>query len=83
MSLLVEESKNNKMNLLEVEKFEDTFGPKSRRKKPKLDGFTYESLNEEADTKYEGYNIEKDTNRTKHIIKAECDMAKDKRLLAG
>jgi len=47
MSLLIEESKNNKMNLLEVEKFEvvnfmylnvkDTFGPKSRRKKPKLD----------------------------------------------
>jgi len=36
MSLLVEESKNAKMNLLDVEKFEETFGPKQRRKKPKL-----------------------------------------------
>ena len=63
--------------------FQDTFGPKSKRKKPKLNQLNYESLYTEADTNFESYNLDKDTNRTKHIIPETKDMAKDKRLLAG
>ena len=80
---MIEQATENKMNLLDVEKFEDTFGPKSKRKKPKLNQLNYESLYTEADTNFESYNLDKDTNRTKHIIPETKDMAKDKRLLAG
>ena len=64
------------MNLLDVEKFEDTFGPKSKRKKPKLNQLNYESLFTEADTNFESYNLEKDTNRTKHSIIKYINVAK-------
>lgn len=68
MSLLVEQATNNKMNLLEVEKYQDTFGPKARRKKPKLDSLTYDAMYNEADHHFESYDINKDSNRLKHQI---------------
>ena len=36
LSLITDNAKEQKINLLEVESFESTFGPKSRRKKPSL-----------------------------------------------
>ena len=71
------------MNLLEVEKYQDTFGPKSKRKKPKLESTNLEELNKEADHEFDSYNIEKDTNRNKHEHPEIVEAAKDKRLLAG
>ena len=48
MNLLVDPVKENKMKILDIEKYEDTFGPKSRRKKVKLNTGDYEELLKEA-----------------------------------
>lgn len=36
LSLLAEKTQASQLKVLEVETFDDTFGPKSKRKKPKL-----------------------------------------------
>ncbi len=42
-------TKINRMNLLQIEKFDDTFGPKARRKRPKLRALNLERFAERAD----------------------------------
>lgn len=44
MNLLVDPVKENKIKILDIEKYEDTFGPKSRRKKVKLNSGSYVEL---------------------------------------
>jgi len=56
------------MKLLEVEKYQDTFGPKAQRKKPKLESQTYDALLAEADLNLDSYDIERDRDITKHQI---------------
>jgi len=68
MGLLNEPTKTTRMNLLQVEKFEDTFGTKQRRKRPKIAAPDLESLVETADKCNEHYVEGKDTN-----IKTELD----------
>ena len=48
--------------LLNVETFEDTFGPKARRKRPKLGGYGMEDFLESITTKADSYEPEKDSN---------------------
>lgn len=50
-SLLSDPIKENKVRLLEVETYSDTFGPQSRRKKVKLSNFSFEELADEVDKK--------------------------------
>jgi len=82
MSLVTDAVKEHKLNILEVEKYEDTFGPKSKRKRVKIDAMCMEELAKEADDKGNSYDTTKDRN----IIpedQGEKDLAKDKRLEAG
>ena len=44
------------MNILDLEKFEDTFGPKNRRKKAKLSGSTLEELVDKINETEPDYN---------------------------
>ena len=44
--------KKNRMNLLQIESFDNTFGPKMQRKKPKLKANTLESFAKRAQTKF-------------------------------
>ena len=48
--------------LLDIETFHDTFGPKSRRKRPKLSNYSLDKLAEEAEVKLDGYELAKDSN---------------------
>ncbi|CAL9187303.1 unnamed protein product [Musa hybrid cultivar] len=50
MSLLNDHQKQAKAHLLDTEPFEDAFGPKRKRKRPKLLAFDYESLVKKADS---------------------------------
>uniref|UniRef100_A0A804LKD6 Nuclear/nucleolar GTPase 2 n=1 Tax=Zea mays TaxID=4577 RepID=A0A804LKD6_MAIZE len=49
LSLLQDHQKQAKAHLLEVEPFEHAFGPKGKRKRPKLTALDYESLLKRAD----------------------------------
>jgi len=60
MNLLVDPVKENKIKILDIEKYEDTFGPKSRRKKVKLNTGDYTELLKEAEDKSEGYKYNDD-----------------------
>ncbi|KCV72408.1 hypothetical protein H696_01804 [Fonticula alba] len=60
MSLLVENTTESKMRLLDVEKYSTTFGPKALRKRPKLATSTLEEMFRQAETKEESYESEKD-----------------------
>ncbi|KAL2642357.1 hypothetical protein R1flu_009944 [Riccia fluitans] len=50
LSLLTDNQKQTRVHLLATEKFEDTFGPKNKRKRPKLAVDNYESLVEKVDS---------------------------------
>lgn len=63
MSLISEPNEPEKRPpLLDIETFDDTFGPKSRRKRPKLAVSSLEKLVEVADVKIDEYKVEKDKN---------------------
>lgn len=63
-SLLEEPVRENKLRLLEVETYESTFGPNSRRKRVKLSMGNMEELIEEAEKKE--YDIEHDADNLKN-----------------
>jgi len=75
MGLLTDTAKVKQMHLLEVETFASTFGPKSTRKKPKVQSLDYDSLLKVAETKASTYSSEKDSN-----IKLLEDMKNEARL---
>ena len=65
MSLIKEPTKKAKVNILDFEKFEDTFGKKSSRTRAKLTEFTMEGFASQANDQSENYNFDKDINHTK------------------
>jgi len=83
LSLITDNAKEQKINLLEVESFESTFGPKSRRKKPKLETYSFTNMIERVDKTQSSYNHEKDKDLHKNDILNERDPYKDKMLNAG
>lgn len=63
MSLISEPlEREKKPPLLDIEKYEDTFGPKARRKRPKLQNFSLEKIVKAAESQQEEYCMEKDKN---------------------
>ncbi|CAD7965683.1 unnamed protein product [Amoebophrya sp. A25] len=56
MSLLTDSLKNDKMDLLKVESYQDTFGSKKLRKKPKLVSENLEQLMEKVNTEQTRYS---------------------------
>eukprot|EP01122_Echinamoeba_exundans_P010418 TRINITY_DN38_c0_g1_i1.p1 TRINITY_DN38_c0_g1~~TRINITY_DN38_c0_g1_i1.p1 ORF type:complete len:696 (+),score=216.72 TRINITY_DN38_c0_g1_i1:113-2089(+) len=74
MSLLRDPQKEARANLLGVETFKDTFGAKSKRKRPKLAVNDVSELATHVMSKAEGYNEDTDKN-----IKKELDYRVKKR----
>lgn len=55
MSLLSDPVKENKVRLLDIETYEDTFGPKSRRKKIKLNLNSLEEMADKVEERQKEY----------------------------
>eukprot|EP00002_Diphylleia_rotans_P020686 TRINITY_DN4011_c0_g1_i1.p1 TRINITY_DN4011_c0_g1~~TRINITY_DN4011_c0_g1_i1.p1 ORF type:complete len:747 (-),score=192.39 TRINITY_DN4011_c0_g1_i1:189-2429(-) len=62
MGLITDPTKVPKMDLESVEKFEDTFGKKARRKRPKLHYVDIDAMKDAVQAKHDGYTEEKDSN---------------------
>lgn len=75
----------SKNKLTDMEKFEDTFGPKQRRNKPKIAENSIEDLARRAQEQEDTYKVEKDSNL--HAKKLEISQTRkyneDKRITAG
>nr|AER26534.1 GTP-binding family protein [Carica papaya] len=56
LSLLTDHRKQARVHLLDTEPFQDAFGPKTKRKRPKLLASDYESLVKKADDSYDAYD---------------------------
>jgi len=79
MSLLLNDAnptKAPKVDLLTVESFKDTFGPKKTRKRPKLGSFELDELAKNADDNSEKYTVDKDRNILRTI---ELEMKPERR----
>jgi len=61
-SLLSDPEKAARMDLTSAEPFEDTFGKKARRKRPKISHLSYDELLKSAQDKGDDYDPSKDTN---------------------
>lgn len=75
MALLTDPVSTKRMHLLEVESFGSTFGPKSVRKRPKVQVNDLQELVAAAERSSEGYDKEKDSN-----IEAEGEERPEARL---
>lgn len=83
MSLIKESDEKPVVNLLQCEKFEDTFGPKARRLRPKLNVDSLSDLVNRCEQKGQDYNMEKDRDMLKTMEAADRDENRDKRIEAG
>jgi nuclear GTP-binding protein len=69
MSLLVDPERQNRVKILQIEKYEDTFGPNMRRKRVKLNNCSLEEMAETVEEKAVEYTTDKDTNINKHDVR--------------
>jgi nuclear GTP-binding protein len=83
MSLIQESDAKPVVKLLDCEKYEDTFGPKARRFRPKLNFENLEDLVNGCSEKEKTYNADKDRDLKKTAIAGERDENRDKRIEAG
>ena len=77
----IKSSKN--VRLLDIESFEDTFGAKARRKKPRITSYNLDSLVEKAQKRQLEYDPAKDEDYHKHDMIDAKERTKDKRMEAG
>jgi len=82
-SLLVDPVKENKIKILEIEKYEDTYGPQARRKRVKLNSSSLEEMYNEVVDKEDNYNVEQDKNRKVEEVDIEKAAHRDRRMTAG
>lgn len=83
LSLIKENDDKPTVSLLQCEKYEDTFGPKARRIRPKIQAESLEELANKCSEKDKGYNIDKDRDLKRTIPISERDENRDKRIEAG
>ncbi|KAJ9182879.1 hypothetical protein P3X46_006824 [Hevea brasiliensis] len=62
LSLLNDHQKQARVHLLDTEPFEDAFGPKRKRKRPKLLAADYESLVKKADGSQDAFELKHGSN---------------------
>lgn len=62
LSLLQDSTKEKRMDLLSIESYDHTFGPKKQRKRPKLASFDMEALAAKSQERHEKYEEAKDVN---------------------
>ena len=60
LGLVSDDPKQARMHILEADPFQDTFGPKAQRKRPKLGSGSIEELIESANDKLDNYDEDKD-----------------------
>jgi len=72
--LLTDPKSEAKMNILEVESFQETFGPKKQRKRPRLGATDFDEMMNNVSKSSEDYVEEKDRN-----IRVEEDMKLEKK----
>ncbi|XP_024527850.1 nuclear/nucleolar GTPase 2 [Selaginella moellendorffii] len=78
MALLTDRPKQARVHLLDTEKFEDTFGPKKKRKRPKLGVDDYTSLVQKcANTQEEHEKSLEDVTKKKSTALTETDGLRD------
>ncbi|KAF2286014.1 hypothetical protein GH714_009693 [Hevea brasiliensis] len=68
LSLLNDHQKQARVHLLDTEPFEDAFGPKRKRKRPKLLAADYESLVKKADGSQEGSEVDGFRDLVRHTM---------------
>lgn len=83
MSLIQESNAKAVVNLLDCEKYEDTFGPKARRLRPKLLVDNLDDFVGKCDDSGKNYNADKDRDLAKTVHVGERDENRDKRIEAG
>ncbi|CAN1134641.1 Nuclear/nucleolar GTPase 2 [Linum perenne] len=64
LSLLNDHQKQAKVHLLETEPFVDAFGPKGKRKRPRLLASDYESLVKKADDSHDAFEVKYENAET-------------------
>lgn len=64
LSLLNDHQKQSRVHLLDTEPFQDAFGPKGKRKRPKLLAADYESLLKKADKSHDDFDEKYAENAT-------------------
>ena len=77
MSLLTEPISKSRMDLLSAEPYNDTFGSKAQRKRPKLQVGSVEELSKHADVKFEKYDEEKDSSLLANQIEDNAVVARE------
>ncbi|KAJ1561004.1 GTPase required for pre-60S ribosomal subunit nuclear export and maturation [Cladochytrium tenue] len=78
MSLVTDVTKAAQVNLLEVDSFSNTFGPKAQRNRPKLKASSIDELASSSQSAQEQYSSEKDSSLlTNMSFSGETDMARD------
>lgn len=77
----IKASKNVK--LLDIESFQDTFGTKAKRKKPKVTAFSYEGIVKKAHERQQTYDDSKDKDLHRFDMIETKEQAVDKRIEAG
>lgn len=83
MSLLQDSTKHTRMHILETDTFQNTFGAKAQRKKPKLAIGSMEELMSKVDDTHETYKSEKDSSLLANKESDYSDAARAWYLQAG
>ncbi|KAJ3122803.1 GTPase required for pre-60S ribosomal subunit nuclear export and maturation [Nowakowskiella sp. JEL0407] len=73
MSLLQDPAKNSRMHILETETFQNTFGPKAQRKKPRFTSSTLDDLAQNVSKSLLGYNQEKDEGLLSNVAQVNVE----------
>lgn len=71
------------VKLLDIESFEDTFGNKAKRKKPKVGSYSYDSMIKKAFESQEKYDEDKDKDLHRFDMIESKDQVLDRRVEAG
>jgi len=83
LSLLNDRKASNRVHLLDTESFENTFGPKSHRKRPMLHTTDLSALAAAADSKSELYQKDKDMALIENSEVVEKDEVRDPKFAKG
>ncbi|KAJ1828571.1 GTPase required for pre-60S ribosomal subunit nuclear export and maturation [Coemansia sp. RSA 2599] len=82
-SLLHDNTKIGRVNMLQTEAFSDTFGPKAQRKRPKLNVEGYEQLVQTITESNDNYDHKKDNNLVENKQEDYADNVRDWYFNAG
>ena len=83
VTLLNEKAKHQRVHILETESFENTFGKKSQRKRPKLSSLNIEDLVNSATEATVRYDVDKDQSKVKDDVDGLKDAQRENIFGAG